>query len=75
MTIGASLSFFLIVPLLASALAAVVPSLIVRRLLNLAVPLSYIAAIGHHPRMPPLHHRRALPTPVTHDRKRFPPPT
>ena len=40
MTIGASLSLFLLVPLLSSAVAAVVPSLLVRRFLMLAVPLA-----------------------------------
>ena len=47
MTTGASLSLFLIVPLLASALAAVVPSLIVRRFLNLAVPFAGIIGAGY----------------------------
>lgn len=40
MTIGASLSLFLLVPLLSSAAAAVVPSLLVRRFLMLAVPFA-----------------------------------
>ena len=40
MTIGASLSLFLLVPLLSSAVAAVVPSLLVRRFLMLAVPFA-----------------------------------
>lgn len=40
MTAGASLSLFLFVPLMGSALAAVVPSLLVRRFLNVCVPLA-----------------------------------
>ena len=40
MTIGASLSLFLLVPLLSSAVAAVVPSLLLRRFLMLAVPFA-----------------------------------
>ncbi|MBC2682407.1 monovalent cation/H+ antiporter subunit D family protein [Corynebacterium anserum] len=47
MTAGATLSFFILIPLLASACAAIVPSLAVRRFLGLAVPAVGILAAGY----------------------------
>lgn len=47
MTAGATLSFFILIPLMASAIAAIVPSLFIRRVLGLAIPAAGIPAAGY----------------------------